>query len=113
MRCGNAGRGTDLVQVSTELADQGLPGAGPRQQTAIRGQGIQRAEEAQTLDQITDEGVDRDHTFGLQLAEGHVNRPLIGAGGVETIEGEIDGFADAHAGVAEQQEDVGAEIIAA
>ena len=42
-----------------------------------------------------------------------MNGPMIGAGGVETVEGEIDGFADAHAGVAEQEEEVGAEIIAA
>ena len=98
---------------AAELANEGLPGCGTGQQTAIGGQRIERAEEAKTLDQFTDEGIDRDHAFGFQLAERHVNRPLIRAGGVETIEGEIDGFADAHAGVAEQQEDVGAEIVAA
>ena len=65
------------------------------------------------MDQIAGEGVDRDHTFRFQLAEGYVNPPLIGAGGVETIEGEIDGFADAHACVAEQQKEVGTQIIAA
>jgi len=42
-----------------------------------------------------------------------VNRPLIGAGSVETIEGKVGRFADAHAGVTKQQEDVGAEIVAA
>ena len=86
---------------------------GTGQQTAIGGQRIERAEEAETLDQLTNERVDRDHPFGLQLAERHVNRPLIGAGGVEAIEGQIGRFADAHAGVAKQQEDVGAEIVAA
>jgi hypothetical protein len=90
-----------------------VSGSGPRQQTAIGGRRIQRAEKAQTLDQIASEGIDRDHTFGFQLAEGYVKPPPIGAGGVEAIEGEIDGFADAHAGVAEQQEEVGAEIVAA
>ena len=74
---------------------------------------IERTEEAKTLDEFTDKRVYRDHPFGFQLAERHMNRPLIRAGGVETIEGKIDGFADAHAGVAKQQEDVGAEIIAA
>ena len=83
------------------------------QQAAIGGQRIEGAEEAETLDQLTHEGVYRDHAFGLQLAERHVNRPLIRAGGVETIEGKVGRFADAHAGVAKQQEDVGAEIIAA
>jgi len=42
-----------------------------------------------------------------------VNRPLIGAGSVEAIEGKVGRFADAHARVTKQQEDVGAEIVAA
>ena len=108
-----AGSGTDFIQIRAELANERVSGSGPRQQTAIGGRGIQRAEKAQTLDQIASEGIDRDHTFGFQLAEGYVNPPLIGAGGVEAIEGEIGGFADAHAGVAEQEEEVGAEIVAA
>jgi len=32
---------------------------------------------------------------------------------METIEDEIDAFANAHAGVAEEQEEVGSEIVAA
>ena len=109
---GNAGGSRHLVQIGAELANEHVPGSRPRQQMAVRGRRIQRAEEAQTMDQIASEGIDRDHTFGLQLAERHMNRPMIRAGGVETIEGEIDGFADAHAGVAEQQEEVGAQIVA-
>ena len=42
-----------------------------------------------------------------------MKRPVIGVGSVETIEGEPDGFADAHACVAEQQKEVGTQIIAA
>jgi hypothetical protein len=42
-----------------------------------------------------------------------MDHPLIRTGGVETIEGKIGHFADAHARVAKQQEYVGAEIIAA
>src|SRR5215468_8726730 len=49
----------------------------------------------------------------FNLPSGTLQRPLIGAGNVETVEGEIDGFADAHAGVTEQQEEVGPQIVAA
>ena len=65
------------------------------------------------MDQIAREGVDGDHALGFQLAERDMQRPLIEAGNVETVEGEIDGFADAHAGVTEQQEEVGPQIVAA
>jgi len=110
---GKAGSGTDFIQIGAKLANEGVPGSGARQQMAIGGRRIQRAEKAQTQNQIASEGIDGNHTFGFQLAEGYVNPPLIGAGGMEAIEGEIDGFPDAHACVAEQQEEVGAEIVAA
>ena len=42
-----------------------------------------------------------------------MNGPLVWPGGAQTVIGEIDAFADAHAGVAEQQEDISAEIVAA
>ena len=38
---------------------------------------------------------------------------MIWAGGVETVEGEIGGFTNAHAGLTEQQEEVGAQVVAA
>jgi hypothetical protein len=75
------------MEVSTELAYQGFPSAATGQQAAIRGQWIERAEEAETLDQLTHEGIHGDHSFRLQLTDWHVNGPLIRAGGVEAIEG--------------------------
>ena len=42
-----------------------------------------------------------------------MNGPPIRAGIVEAIIGKIDTFPDAHAGVANQQEDIGGQIIAA
>src|SRR6516164_7814628 len=105
--------GADRMQVSAKLSDQGFPGAGTCQQAAIYRQWIEGAEEAETLDQLTHEGVYRDHAFRLQLAERHVNRPLIGAGGVEAIEGKVGRLANTHAGVPEQQQDVSAQIVAA
>jgi len=41
-----------------------------------------------------------------------VNRPLIRADGAQAVEGQIGTFTDAHAGVANQQKDVAAQIIA-
>src|SRR5579863_7060789 len=101
------------MQVSAELAYQRFPSAGTGQQPAVRGEGIERAEEAKTLDESAHERVDGDHPLRLQLAERYLNGPLIGAGGVEAIEGQVGRFADAHAGVTEQQQDVGGEVIAA
>ena len=108
----NARRGGNLVQVCTEVAQQGLLGTRAGQQSAIWGQRIERTEESETLDQFTHERVYWDHSFGLQLAEGHMNGPLVRACGVEAIEGKVGRFADAHAGVAQQQEYIGTEIIA-
>ncbi len=42
-----------------------------------------------------------------------MNRPLIRAGGAETIPGQIGALADAHAGVTNQQKGIAAEIVAA
>ena len=42
-----------------------------------------------------------------------MNRPLIRTSGAEAIEGQIGAFADAHAGVANQQKGVTTEIVAA
>ena len=63
--------------------------------------------------EITDEGIDGDHAFGLEFAEGDMNGPLVWTRGAQAVIGEIDAFADTHAGVAEQQEDISAEIVAA
>ena len=65
------------------------------------------------LDEITDKRVYRDHSFRLQLAEGHVNCPAIRTDIVEAITGKVGTFTDAHTGMAQQQEDVGRQVVAA
>jgi hypothetical protein len=110
---GNTDRSRDIVQVGAQLFDQGLLAAGARQQPTIGREGIERAEEAQALDEFTYKRVHRNHSFRLQLAEGHVNGPTIRTDIVKAIIGEVGAFADAHAGMAQQQEDVGRQIIAA
>jgi DNA-binding FrmR family transcriptional regulator len=42
-----------------------------------------------------------------------MNGPLIGTDRAKTIEGQVGALTDAHAGVAEQQEDVSTQIVAA
>jgi len=42
-----------------------------------------------------------------------MERPLVGAGGAEAVIGQVDTFPDTHAGIAEEQEDISAEIVAA
>jgi hypothetical protein len=61
---------------------------------------------------FTNERIDRHHAFGLQFAERHANRPLIRARGVQAIAGEVGCLADAHAGMAQQQEHIRGEVIA-
>ena len=77
MRVGIPAAATDFGEVGAQLSDQGLLAVGTGQQPAIGRQGIERTEEAQALDEFTDKRVYRDHSFRLQLAERHVNRPTI------------------------------------
>src|SRR2546427_755789 len=64
------------------------------------------------MDECTNKRIYRDHAFGLQFAERYVNRPLMGAGGVETTARQIHALTDAHAGVTDQQKSVTAQIVA-
>jgi hypothetical protein len=82
------------------------------QQSPVGGQRIERAKEAQPMDEITDKRINGNHTFRFQFAKGDMDCPLLGTGGAEAIEGEIDALANAHTGVANQQKGVGAQIVA-
>src|SRR6266576_1806505 len=83
------------------------------QEPCIRRQRIKETKESEALDEFTDKGVHGDHTFGFELAERHVNRPLIGPGRAKAVVGQIGAFTNAHAGVANQQKDIATEIVAA
>ena len=87
------------MQVIAELNEESYFASRPRQKPSIGRQRIQRAEEAQSLDEITDEGIDGDHALGLEFAEGNMDRPLVGACGAQAVIGQVDAFADTHAGV--------------
>ena len=101
------------MQVIAELNQDSYFASGSCQEPSIGRQRIQRAEEAQAVYKITAEGIDGDHALGLEFAEGNMDGPLVGRRGAQTVIGEVDAFADTHAGVAEQQEDISAEIVAA
>jgi predicted dehydrogenase len=101
------------MQVITELNNDGHFTSGSCQEPSIGWQRVERTEEAQAVNEITAEGIDGDHAFGLEFAEGNMDGPLVGPRGAQTVIGEIDAFADAHAGRAEQEEHISAEIVAA
>ena len=63
------------------------------------------------MNEFTNKRVHRDHTLCLQLAERNMNGPAIRADIVEAIIGQVGTFSDTHAGVPQQQEDVGGEIV--
>src|SRR5213594_4015509 len=65
------------------------------------------------MNEFTDKGVYGDHALGFELAEWHVNRPLIGPGGAKAVAGQIGALTDAHASVANQQKDIAPQIVAA
>ena len=110
---GEAERVTHLVQVVAELTNERFFGAWTGQEPSIGRQRIEGAKESEALDEFTNKRIHRDHAFCFELAERHMNRPLIRAGGAEAIEGQIGALADAHAGVANQQKGIAAQIIAA
>src|SRR5262245_9508132 len=97
---GNADRSCSIGQIRSQLFDQGLLAFVACQEPAVSGEEVERAKEAQALDEFTYKRVHGDYSFWLQLAEWHMNRPAVGAQIVEAIIGEVGAFSDAHAGMA-------------
>src|SRR5215470_7910786 len=104
---------TDLMQVITKVMKERVFGARTSQQPSIGRQRIKGTEETEALDEFTHKGIHRDHTFCFEFAKWHMDGPLIGACGAKAIAGQIGTFTDAHAGVANQQKDIAAQIVAA
>src|SRR5258708_21095513 len=72
---------------------------------------MEKTEGDDGLYEFRHEGISGHHAFGFEFAEWHVNRPLTWAGGAQAVEGQIGTLTDAHAGVADEQKDVAAQII--
>jgi hypothetical protein len=109
----DTGRSTDFVQVVAQLADQGGLAFGASQKMAVGRQGVERTEETETLNELTDKRVYRDHPFCFQFAQGNMNGPMIRSDVAEAIPGKVDTFTDAHTGMAQEQKYVGRQIVAA
>jgi hypothetical protein len=113
----DAGRDADcsdnIGKVRTQLLNKGLLVARAGQEPAVKRKRVERTEEAQTMDNLTNKRVDRNHALSLQLSKRNVNGPPIRAGIMKAIIGEVGTFPDAHSGVAHQQQDIGGQIIAA
>jgi hypothetical protein len=109
---GDTDRSDNIGKVRTELFYKRLLVARAGQEPAVQREWVERTEKAQTMDDLTNKRVHRDHPLGLQLPEGNVNGPPIRAGIVEAIVGKINTFPDAHSGVADEQQDIGGQIIA-
>ena len=110
---GDADAVTDLMQVLAQFADEVCLWRRAGEQPSIAGNGSKERKKRRRWTSLTYERVHRDHALSLQLAERHVNGPLIRAEGWRQSKDRSAHFTDAHAGVTKQQEDIGAEIIAA
>ena len=104
---------TDLMEIIAELANERLLTARPGQEELIIGEPLQRAKEAQRPDELADKRIHRDQPFGFQFSERHMDGPLIRASGTEAVRCEIGALTDAHASVANQEEDIRTQIVAA
>jgi hypothetical protein len=111
--CEEADRMADSVPVVAQPTDESFFGMRSWQQHPIAGEWIERSKEAKAPDQFTNECVHRDHSFSVQFAQRYVDGPLIGADGMETVAAQIGAFADAHAGVANEEKSVCRQIVAA
>ena len=110
---GDTDRSDNIRKVRTELLDKGLLVSRSGQEPAVKREWVERTEEAQAMDDLTNKRVDRDHALGFQFPERNVNRPSIRASIMEAVVLKINTFPDAHSGVAHQQQDIGRQIIAA
>jgi hypothetical protein len=110
---GNSKGGSDLGQFGAEFAQQRAAIPAASEQQPVGRNNAQKPEEAQTMDQLTDRIVDRHETLCVQLAQRYVECPLSGREQTQAVKGEIDTLADPDAGVADEQQRVAGDIVAA
>jgi hypothetical protein len=108
---GNASCGSDLMERNTQIVTEPRAAARAGKEKAVSGECILRAEQLKTMHDPAEEGIDGNETLRPQLAKGHMNGPLILAHRAQTIERQIEAFADAHTGVPEEQQGVADPIV--
>ena len=72
---------------SAQLADERVAATGAGKEKAVGREGILGTQQAEAINQLTNESIHRDQALGFQLAEGHMDGPAIGPTQAETIEG--------------------------
>ena len=100
------------MQVITKMTKERVFGTRTSQEPSIGRQRIKKTKEAEALDEFAHKEIYKNHAFRFKFAERHMNRPLTWAGGAKAVGGQIGTLTDTHAGVANQQKDVAAQIIA-
>src|SRR3954451_7408938 len=89
----DAGGDTDgsdnIGKVRTQLLDKSLLVSRAGEKPAVKREWVERTEEAQTMNDLTNKRVDRDQALRLQLPEKNVNGPPIRAGIMQAIIGKI------------------------
>jgi len=84
---GDPDSGDHVSPESAQLADERVAATGAGQEKAVGREGILGAQQAEAIYQPTNERIHRDQALGFQLAEGHMDGPVIRADQAETIEG--------------------------
>jgi hypothetical protein len=74
---GDTDGGHNIGKVRTQLLDKGLLIARASQKPAVKREWVERAEEAQTMNDLANKRVDRHHALSLQLPDRNVNGPPI------------------------------------
>ena len=100
-RC-NSNSGGRILKCGTELERQHVAATPPGQKQPSGMGSIRWAQRTDSLYQLTDQGIHRNPAFGFEFAKRYMDGPLVRADGAQAIYGEIDAFADAHAGMAEK-----------
>jgi hypothetical protein len=98
------------MQVITKVMNERCFGARTGQKTSIGRQRIKGTKESEAFDEFTHIRVHGDHTFRCELPSG---LPIDLGRGAKAVRGQIGTLTDAHAGVANRQKGIAAQVVAA
>ena len=115
-RTGAAGALARIGQRQPKILIKRAAGAARQQQPGGLGQvggGSLGAQFQNRSNHMPDMGIGRNEAFGKQLANGHVQCPLVRSDLAQAIQRQIDAFADADSGGARQQQGKGVQAGAA
>ena len=99
---GNSSRGSGILQSCADFANQHIAAARPRQEQTARLGRARWTQRTEPVNYLTDQRVHGNPAFGAEFAERYVDGPLVGSERAQTIDRQIDTFADAHAGMTEK-----------